>query len=467
MGRNNLYPQEQVIDFIDQIIANVSSSGVFVLDRKTAKVKTGNDAFAQIHGYSSVKDLHDKVYWDLFVPMDIQSPLSTFQQSGYFQGEVRIFFRGNNITLLDLTILDIQRFDIIVGLIRDITEQRNLTKRLEKSEARYRAFVENIREGLLILDKKQKIAFVNPELCHSLGYAKTELINKNFSEITYPEGFKSIKAQLSDGDKGSARHIEVKMISKTGRDRSFLVSAAPLHDSQSDRTGAIMICIDVTDRYLRIQKLADDRGALLRMMISENSEQFLLTRGWLDIVKTSLPEQHERIEKLVKIVDKVIRFNRQITESEYLNSIIESPLLQVSIPDFITELNGLIKPLVSSKDCRIKFNLQLEQSKLYECPRILAIAIEQIVRNSMTRSCQEIVIDLKSISEDQLQIDITDDGRTFLKTPEPPEASKFLMDIYLSDVLLREIGGKLTVTDILPKEGLQFSLVFPSKTREI
>lgn len=465
MGRNNLYPQEQVIDFIDQIIANVSSSGVFVLDRKTAKVITGNDVFAQIHGYSSIKDLHDQVYWDLFLPMDIQSPLVSFQQSGYFQGEVRALLRGNNIILLDFTILDIHRFEIILGLIRDITEQRNFSQQLKESEARYRAFVENIREGLLVVDKQENIAFVNPVLCRSLGYTRNELINKNFSEITHPEGFQSIKAQIR-GKEESVRHIEVKMISKIGSDRIFLVSAAPLYDSQSSYTGSIITCVDVTTRYLGVQKVADARGGLLRMMISESSEQLLLTQGWLDIIKTSLPEQHERIEKLVKIVDKVIRFNRQITESEHLNSIIEFPLLKVSVPELIAELNELITPLVSSKDCRVKFNLQLKQSYLYECPRILNIAIIQIIQNSLARSCQEIVITVKPTSENQLQIIITDDGRTFLKIPEPPEASKFLMDIYLSDVLLREIGGKLKVTDILPKEGLQFTLVFPSKTRE-
>jgi PAS domain S-box-containing protein len=466
LSRNDLYPQEQLIKVIDQIITNVSSLGVFVLDRKTAKVITGNDVFAQIHGYLSSKDLRDKVYWDLLLPMDIQSPLVAFQQSGYFQGEVRGFLRGNNIILLDFTILDIHRFDIILGLIRDITEQRDFSKQLKESEARYRAFVENIREGLLILDKQENIAFVNPVLCRSLGYTRTELINKNFSEITYPEGFKSIKAQIRDGNEEFARQIEVKMISKIGRDRIFFVSAAPLYDSQSGYTGTIITCVDVTDRYLGIQKEADNRGALLRMVISENSEQLLLTQGWLDIIKTSLPEQHERIEKLVKIVDKVIRFNRQITASKHFNAIIESPLTQVSVPEFIAEINELITPIVSLKDCQIKFNPQKKQLNLYECPMILAIAIEQIIQNSLARSSLEIVIDIKLASENQLQIVITDDGRTFLKTPEPPEASKLLMDIYLSDVLLREIGGKLTVTDILPKEGLQFSLFFPSKTRE-
>lgn len=449
----------QVINFIDQVIANVSSSGVFVLDRKTAKIITCNNVFAQIHGYTSIKDLHEQVYWNLLLPMDIQSPLMTFEQTGYFQGEVRAFTQGRDIILLDFTILDINHFDIILGLVRDITEQRKAMKRLTESESKYRTFVENIREGFMILDKQENIAFVNPVLCSTLGYTKTELIRRNFSEIIYPEDFKLIKTQIKDGDKEPLRHLEMKMREKSGQDKTFFVSTVPLYDSQSSYTGAIIVCFDVTD--LDSNRLADTRGFLLRMIMSETSEQLLLSQGWLDIIKTSLPEQHERIEKVIGIIGKAIQLNRQVYELEGLKPILEFPLLLVSVPKFLGDLNALLKPLVSSKGCLIKFNLQLEQPNLYKCPRILMIAIEQIVRNSLVRSSKNITMDIRLTSNNQMQLKITDDGKTFFEIPESPEKSQFLMDIYLADVLLREIDGKVTINNILPKEGLQFSLIFP------
>ncbi|MFX0211887.1 MAG: PAS domain S-box protein, partial [Candidatus Hodarchaeota archaeon] len=303
-------------------------------------------------------------------------------------------------------------------------------------------------------------------LCRILKYHKTELINKDFLEITYPEEFKLIEAQIKYGERSTLRHHEMKLKAKFGRDKSFLVSTAPLYDSQSSYTGAIVVCIDITDRYLESDRSADTRGVLLRMMMSETSEQLLLTRGWLDILQASLPEQHERVEKLIGIIEKVIRLNRQISEFESLKPVLEFPLLLMSIEEFIDELNEKINPLVEMKGCTINFNLQVEQPNLYSCPRILIIAIEQIVRNSLARSCSEITIDVGLTSENNLQLIITDDGRTFLKTPESPEKSKFLMDIYLTDVLLREINGKVTLTDILPREGLQFSLICPLNSDE-
>ncbi len=461
LDRNELYPQEQAINFIEEIIEKISSSGVFVLDRKTTKIITSNDVFAQIYGYNSSTDVNGLVLWDLLLPMDIQLPLNTLEQKGYFQGEVRAFTRGRDIISLDLTILDIRRFNIILGLVRDITEEQVSSKRLKESEAKYRAFIENIHEGLMILDKQGKIVFVNPVLCGVLKYHKTELMNRDFFEITHPEEFKSIEAQIIGREKISLRHHEMKLKAKFGRDKTFLVSTTPLYDSQSLYNGVIVVCVDITDRYLESDRSADTRGVLLKMMMSETSEQLLLTRGWLDILQASLPEQHERVEKLIGIIEKVIRLNRQISEFESLKPVLEFPLLLVTIEELIDELNELIKPLVESKGSTINFNLQVEYPNLYSCPRILIIAIEQIIRNSLERSCNEIKIDIELTSKKNMKLTITDNGRTFLKTPESPEKSKFLMDIYLADVLLREIHGKLTITDILPKEGLQFSLTCP------
>ncbi|MFX0013740.1 MAG: PAS domain S-box protein [Promethearchaeota archaeon] len=430
------------------------------------KIITSNDDFAQILRYNSGSDVSGLTLWELLLPMDMQTPLMTLKQTGYFQGEVRAFTKGRDIILLDFTILDIHQFKIILGVVKDITEQQKTKKQLIESEARYRAFVENIREGLMILDEDQRVVFVNPVLCRILGYHKTDLINRALVEIINPEELKLIEAQLKDGDKKPFKHLEMRIKTKDGHNRSFLVSTAPLYDSESKYTGAIVVCVDVTDRDLESERLSDTRGVLLKIMMSEASEQLLLTRGWLDILQASLPEQHERVEKLIKIIEKAIRLNRQINELETLKPILEFPFLFVSIQKFILSLDELLKPLIYSKGCTIKFNLQLEQAHLYSCPRALMIAIEQIVYNSLIRFSNEISLDISLLSDFKMQIIITDNGKTFLETPESPETSKFLMDIYFADVLLREIGGKVTINNILPQEGLRFSLICPVNSRD-
>ncbi|MFX0183311.1 MAG: PAS domain S-box protein [Candidatus Hodarchaeota archaeon] len=460
MERNGMVPQEQLINFINHTIVNISS-GVFVLDRKTAQIITCNQAFAHIHGYDSSTEVKGVVYWQLLLPMDIKQPLMELKETNFFQGEIRAFTRNQNIVFIDLTLLDISGMNLIFGLIRDITEKRKNEKRLRESEAKFRALVENIQEGLMILDAHDNIIFVNPILCSSLDYTKTELIGRNLSEITYPKQFKLLKAQI--GKVNHLRHLEMTFKAKRSLEKIFLVSLSFLCDSKSNYTGAIALCVDVTDHNLKTMRLTGLRENFLRMMLSETSEQLLVALGWLDILhsKTSLPDQRERVEKVVGIIEKVVNLSRQINEFAGLKSILEEPLLLVPFSEFQNNLHSLLSPLTTSKGCQIKFNQVIKSPDRIKCPEILVIAIEQVVRYSLLRNSLNIVLDINETSDNQIQIKIIDDGKAFLETPETPDTSTFLINLFLTDVLLKHINGKLSISDILPKDGLQISLTFP------
>lgn len=460
LERNGLVPQEQLINFINQTIVNISS-GVLVLDRKTAQIITCNDAFARIHGYDSSTEVKGVVYWQLLLPMDMKQPLLELKKTNFFQGEIRAFTRNQNIVLIDLTLLDISGMELILGFVRDITEKRKKETRLRESEAKYRALVENIQEGLMILDAQDNIIFVNPILCSSLDYTKTELIGRNLLEITHPKQFELLKAQI--GKVNHIRHLEMKFKAKSNLDKMFLVSLSLLCDSKSNYTGAIALCVDVTDHNLETTRLTGLREFFLKMMITETSEQLLVALGWLDILhsKTSLPDQRERVEKVVGVIEKVINLSRQINEFASLKSILEEPLLLAPFSEFQSNLNTLLSPLTTPLGCQIKFNQLIENLDRIKYPEILLIAIEQVVRYSLLRNSRNIVVDIIETSDNQIQIKITDDGKALLETPETPDISKFLINVFLTDVLLKQIGGKISISDILPKDGLQISLTFP------
>ena len=460
MDRNELFQQENVMDFIKPLIGKISS-GVFVLNRKTANIITCNDSFIRIHGYSSKKELEGENIWRFFVPLDASIILRKIEEEGHFQGEVRAFNQHQNIITIDLIMLDVPRVEIILGIVKDITKQIQL----KESEAKHRALVETIREGLMIVNTQEKIEFVNPVLCRGLEYAKEELIGMNLTEITDSESLESLKDLIKNGEAKENGHLEIKMRAKSGREKTFLISTAPLYDSKSNYTGTIAVCIDVTARYFDNNQLAETRSVFLRMMLKETSEQLLRAKGRLDILhsETSLLEQRERIQNVISIVENIERLNHQINELANLRSILDFTPLFISVPDFYNYLDEMLKPLVHSKGCQIKINHLIEYPSLYQCPNILLIAIEQVIRDSLARHSRNITVDLLIISPDEMRITITDDGKAFLKTPETPEISNFLMNIYLANVLLREIGGKLSINDILPKEGLQISLIFPPR----
>jgi PAS domain S-box-containing protein len=408
-------------------------------------------------------------FWNFIIQNDLTQILIQLKEKNYFQGEIRSLNKYQNIISLDLIMLDVKRLDFNLGIIRDITEKRSVEKRLRESEAKYRALVDNIQEGLMILDVHGNIVFVNSILCKSLLYAKAELIGSNLSEFISPHHFEMIKIQIESGEFQYTGHKEVLFKAKDNTEKVFLLSMSALYDSPSRYSGTIALCIDITDLSHQTTHLADMRGMLLRMILSETTERLLIAQGWLDILDSeiSIPEHRYRLEKVMTEIEKLVLLNHQITEFTKLKSIYKIPFVLIPISDFKNDLKKLLSPFVPVASIQIDYRIPKSQLIRFKIPDVLTIGIEQIVRYSLKRKSSKIEISIKEIPDNNLQIQIVDNGKVFLETIESPETSKFLMNIILTDVLMKKIGGKVSITNILPKDGLQVSLTVPLDSKLI
>ncbi len=72
----------------------------------------------------------------------------------------------------------------LLGVTRDITDQKKAEDRLSASEARFREIVERASIGVLVADAEtKKFRFANPEICRLLGYAPDELLSLSVQDI--------------------------------------------------------------------------------------------------------------------------------------------------------------------------------------------------------------------------------------------------------------------------------------------
>ena len=72
------------------------------------------------------------------------------------------------------------------GFINDITERKTAEVQIKASEAKYRALVNNIQDGVFIL-QDSKIRFVNDALARMLGYSVEEMTDLDFLLLVAPE----------------------------------------------------------------------------------------------------------------------------------------------------------------------------------------------------------------------------------------------------------------------------------------
>ena len=81
-------------------------------------------------------------------------------------------------TVVDMTWND-QKY--LVESFINITDRKKAEDALQKSKEDYRQLVDNLQEGIWVIDKDAKTTFVNPRMAEMLGYAQNEMIGKPIS----------------------------------------------------------------------------------------------------------------------------------------------------------------------------------------------------------------------------------------------------------------------------------------------
>ena len=135
--------------------------------------------------------------------------------------------------------------------LQNALEQKDFTeKALKQSEENYQMLIKTLNEGLIVLDLKNKIEFVNFKACKVLGVNdKNDLIGRDFKNfLLTPEDEKLFHDKMELQKMGISDHYEVKMKNVTGDILWANLSSAPILDENLKSKGSVTLITDVTER---------------------------------------------------------------------------------------------------------------------------------------------------------------------------------------------------------------------------
>jgi diguanylate cyclase (GGDEF)-like protein/PAS domain S-box-containing protein len=157
------------------------------------------------------------------------------------------------------------------GVIRDITERKQVELQLRDSEARYRETFEQAAVGIVHTSFDGKFLRCNARFAEIIGYPVEEICGMTFQQITAPEDLAASLGPLKDLplDETGGASWEKRYIRRDGS----LIWARITASTQRDAAGRALHFIAVVED-INARKIAEDRLATAQIALEESETRY-------------------------------------------------------------------------------------------------------------------------------------------------------------------------------------------------
>ena len=226
----------------------------------------------------------------------------------------------------------------------DVTIRKRYKENLQAQKQKYSNIIANMNLGLVEVDNNDRVIMANQSFCEISGYSEEELKGKIAVDLLlHPEDKMSILEKNQQRTSGISDSYEVKVKTKNGEDRNWLISGAPNYDVNGKVIGSIGIHLDITDRKTLEKKQIE----LLKDLEAQNEQ----LNDYAHIVSHDLKSPLRNISALLSWTkedfkdklgpDSLINLDLMQTKVEKMDHLIEN-ILKYSSIDRGTETNQMV-----------------------------------------------------------------------------------------------------------------------------
>lgn len=150
--------------------------------------------------------------------------------------------------------------NVIVQAI-DLTEIKSIQETAIQERNKAQQYLDIAGVMLVSLDDKGIVQLINPKGCEILGYAKEDILGKNWFDIFIPEDEKEkvsdVERKAYSGKLDEVQYFENKIKTKSGEERLIAWRNALLKDDNNNIVGTLSSGEDITERKIAEQQLID------------------------------------------------------------------------------------------------------------------------------------------------------------------------------------------------------------------
>jgi diguanylate cyclase (GGDEF)-like protein/PAS domain S-box-containing protein len=229
----------------------------------------------------------------------------------------------------------IQSENVLLSIIRDITDRRRADEALRESEERFRRVFADAHLGIVITTPTSLVfEDANPAFCRMLGYSAEELRSMTFADITHPDHLKQDRENVQKVGRGEMPfyQAEKRYIHKSGRVLWGNVFVSSIRDQHGTLRYFLSMLEDITEHKRAELVLRESEGKYKNLFNNaevgifrsrlDGSEVIEVNRRFLEIVGMTMeetlgkpsvnlwadPKEREEMTKRLDAVGKVLGF---------------------------------------------------------------------------------------------------------------------------------------------------------------
>jgi PAS domain S-box-containing protein len=313
--------------------------------------------------------------------------------------------------------LERSRKDIIEALDRADKEKQ----KLEESQAKDEAYLSSIGEGVLVVDKKETIIKVNPQVKEILGFEPEELVGKDLTKTLTLLDEKGKPVEVADRpvkpalkEKRKQYFNNYSYISKSGKEVPITITLAPVI-LDDEIIGVVNVFHDATAER-EIEKAKSEFVSLashqLRTPLSSINwySEMLLNGDAGELNKEQkefIGEIHIGSKRMVDLVDAFLNASRID-----MGTFAVDPIL-IDFTEIADSILKELEPEIQAKKQTVKTKYQKNLPEISADPRLIRIVFQNYLSNAVKYTPEKGKISLKVyISKDKndVIIEVADNG---------------------------------------------------------